>query len=214
VSARYVPAAGRAWLTRAYDPVIGLTMRESRWRPAVTVLALDAGRDVVDVGAGTGRQALPLAAAGARVVAVDGDPAALSLAQRKKGVRPLSCTWRTGLADALPVETGSVDAVVMALLLHHLDARGKRIALREAGRVLRPGGRLVVADWGPPRGLLPSVGFRVLRAVDGAAGLDDHRAGRLLDYIRDARFTALERHNRLPTAWGTLEIWTARRPAS
>jgi ubiquinone/menaquinone biosynthesis C-methylase UbiE len=207
--ARYVPAAGRAWLTRAYDPVLALTMRERRWRGALAGLA--GGGLVVDVGAGTGAQSLILASRdGTRVLAVDGDPAALSIARRKPGADAVD--WRVGLAASLPVETGAADAVVMTLLLHHLDAGGKRAALGDALRVLRPGGRLCVADWGTPRRALPKLGARVLRAVDGAAGLDDHLAGGLPAVIAGAGFGEPRLCGRVPTVWGTLELLVASRP--
>ncbi|MEA2445749.1 MAG: hypothetical protein QOJ12_3041 [Thermoleophilales bacterium] len=214
--ARYVPAAGRAWLTRAYDPMLALTMRESRWRSVVVREALAAGGAAVDVGAGTGAQSLALAEAGTRVIAVDGDPQALAIAQRKG--RAETVEWRVGLADSLPVESGSVDAVVMALLLHHLDGEGKRAALREAARVLRGGGRLCAADWGAPRGAIANVGARVLSAVDGAAGLGDHLDGRLTDCLEDGGFGTVRVVQRVGTVWGTLDVLTAQpratRPAS
>jgi ubiquinone/menaquinone biosynthesis C-methylase UbiE len=54
----YVPAAGRAALAPLYDRVMALTMRESRWRPALTASVLAGVHDgdiVVDVGCGTSR---------------------------------------------------------------------------------------------------------------------------------------------------------------
>ena len=202
---RYVPAAGRAWLTRAYDPVLARTMREPRWRGAVA-RAAGAGT-VVEVGAGTGAQALELAAHGARVVAVDGDPVALAIARRKAGAAGVD--WRVGLAASLPVETASADAVVMALLLHHLNAAGKAAALAEAARVLRPGGRLCVADWGPPRGIVPGLGARVLRVVDGAEGVAAHLDGGLPGLLVRAGFGAPAPAGRVATVWGTLELLVA-----
>ena len=210
MSSRYVPAAGRAALTRVYDPVLHLTMRERRWRERVASLA--GGGYVVEVGAGTGEQALLLARSSGesgQVVAVDGDPSVLEVARRKPGAEGVR--FVEGLADALPVDAGAADAVVMTLLLHHLDAGGKRDALREAARVLRPGGRLVVADWGPPRGLVPSLGFRLLTVIDGAAGTADHAAGRLPDFIAAAGFDQPRLHGRIATVWGTLELLTAAR---
>jgi SAM-dependent methyltransferase len=209
MSARYVPAAGRDWLTPLFDPALALTMREGRWRPVVARLAVDAGRDVAEVGAGTGSTSLELARAGARVVAVDGDPAVLSIAQRKPGANAI--TWRTGMAGELPLGTESFDAVVMTLLLHHLDGDAKRAALAEARRVLRPGGRLVIADWGVPDGLVPRLVFPTLRVLDGAAGLEDHAAGRLPAIVAGAGFDSVSCRLRLPTVWGSLEVLTAAR---
>jgi ubiquinone/menaquinone biosynthesis C-methylase UbiE len=191
-------------------------MRESRWRAQLARYAVDGfegGETIVDVGAGTGRQSVELADAYeyARVVAVDGDPQALAIAKRNLAGEPID--WRLGMADDLPLETGSADAVVMTLLLHHLDVDGKRAALREAARVLRPGARLCIADWGPPLGRAATIGFRVLRAVDGAAGLDDNATGALPEFIAAAGFAEPRVGLRVPTVWGTLELWTATRPA-
>ena len=200
----FVPAAGRAAFTRLYDPVLALTMRERRWRGVVAALA--GGGVVVEVGAGTGAQTVHLAG---EVVAVEPDPAVLAIARGKAGAA--SVDWRAGMADALPVDDGVADAVVMTLLLHHLNADGKRAALGEALRVLRPGGRLCVADWGRPGGVVPRLGARALRAIDGAAGLDDPLAGRLPEAIAAVGFAPPRRHGRLGTVWGTLELLTAER---
>jgi ubiquinone/menaquinone biosynthesis C-methylase UbiE len=212
---RYVTATGLRGLTRFYDSIIALTMREQlfRGRLAQQVLAgLPAGARIADVGAGTGTFAIGLAAAApaASVTAVDGDPQALALARAKAGAAAVE--WKQGLAGALPLADGSCDRVAMSLLLHHLDADGKRAALAEAHRVLRPGGSLHVADWGKPQDPLMRAGLFTLAIFDGFDGIRDHAAGRLPLFIAGAGFGEARRHDRLRTAWGSLELLSATRP--
>jgi ubiquinone/menaquinone biosynthesis C-methylase UbiE len=209
---RYVPAAGRAGLTRLYDTTVALTMRERRWRPAVVrrvAAATPPGGVVVDVGAGTGTLAIAITTArpDARIVAVDGDPEALGLARRKRGAGAVD--WQEGLAGELELGDGSADAAVMSLLLHHLAGDAKRRALADVRRILRPGGRLVIADWGRPQDPAMRVAFAALQAFDGLAGTRDHAAGRLPGFVAEAGFTSVERFGRLRTTWGTLELLAA-----
>ncbi len=211
---RYVPAAGREALTRFYDPVMALTMRERRWRPALlreVSARLPERGAVVDVGAGTGSFAIALAAArpDATVIAVDGDGDVLDRARRKQGAQAVE--WREGLAGELPLEAGVADAVVMSLLLHHLAPNAKRAALTDACRVLRPGGCLHVADWGRPRGALPRTGFLALRLLDGFDGTRAHAEGMLPSIMAGGGFAEPFVWRRLSTLWGTLELLSATR---
>lgn len=207
----YVPAAGRDVLSRFYDPTIALTMREAtfRGRLADQILADARGHaDVVDVGGGTGTLAIELAQRGAQVTIVDADQQILRKARVKSGadVVRFRCAW----ASALPLENRSVDRVVMSLLLHHLTPEQKQAALHEARRVLRPDGRLHVADWGQPRGLVPRAGFLVLGLLDGREGTREHGAGQLPARIAGAGFADIATLTRLRTLWGTLELIRAR----
>jgi ubiquinone/menaquinone biosynthesis C-methylase UbiE len=211
---RYVTATGLRGLTRFYDSIVAVTMREQLFRGKLTrqVLAdLPASARIADVGAGTGTFAIGLAAAApaAAVVGVDGDPEVLALAEAKKGAGAVE--WKPGLADELPLADGSCDRVTMSLLLHHLDPDGKRAALAEAHRVLRPGGSLHIADWGRPQDPLMRAGLFTLAIVDGFDGIRDHAAGRLSSFIESAGFGTVSRHDRLRTAWGSLELLSATR---
>lgn len=214
MAARYVPAAGRVGSTQRYDRSIAVTMREERWRPLLRSRILrhvPSGGHVVDVGAGTGTLAIAVAAdrADVSVTAVDGDDEALAIAQRKPGADRVR--WRNGLADDLPLESACADAVVTSLVLHHLDRQTKQRALREMARVLRPGGRLHVADWGRPATPLLRASFCVLQILDGFAGTRDHAAGRIPELLRAAGFDDVQVYRRLRTVWGTLELLEARK---
>jgi ubiquinone/menaquinone biosynthesis C-methylase UbiE len=211
--ARYVPAAGRGVFTRLYDPVVALTMRERTFRGRLLERvrsALPANGSLVDVGCGTGTFAIAVAAAThARVTGVDGDPSILAIARGKPGAGRVE--WTEGRAEALPLADASADAVVMSLVLHHLVPTVKAAALAEAARVLRPGGRLHVADWGKPQDALAAASFSVLRLVDGREQTRDHAAGRLPGLIAEAGFGEDPPRERLRTAFGTLDLISATR---
>ncbi len=105
-----------------------------------------AGLRVADVGTGTGALAAELAQAGLRVIAVDRSPTMLEAAQRKIEERRLSgIELRAGDASALPLRDAEVDAAFAHMVLQYL-AR-PREALAEMARVVRPGGRVVIADF-------------------------------------------------------------------
>jgi ubiquinone/menaquinone biosynthesis C-methylase UbiE len=211
LSRDYVPALGHRALTSLYDPVNALTMRESAWRGPVTEriadLVGDAGT-IVDIGAGTGSFAVEIARRipGAEVIAVDGDPEVIEIGRRKTG--DLGVVWKQGLADALPVDDGSVDLCLISLVLHHLDRDDKQSAIVEAERVLRPGGSLIVADWGRPSAI-SRPGFLALRLLDGFGNTAEHFRGEIPSMIEAGGFGQVERFGRVDTIWGTVELLRA-----
>ena len=104
---------------------------------------------VADLGAGTGALSRSLAPFVHRVVAVDRSPEMLAAARRR--LREVGTDGevelREGDLESLPLEDGEADLAVLALVLHHAPA--PLAVLREAARVLRPGGRLLVVDMRP-----------------------------------------------------------------
>lgn len=116
-------------------------------RPAVLSLLGDVrGQRVLDAGCGPGFYAEKLVEQGAEVVAFDQGPGMVRLARERVGER---AAFRVhDLADPLDwLEDHSFDAIVLALVIHHVDDRVA--ALTELHRVLRPGGRMVVSTHHP-----------------------------------------------------------------
>ena len=104
------------------------------------------GLAVLDLGCGTGRHALWLAAAGASVTAVDFSEGMLSEARGKPGATAVRFLAHD-LHQPLPFEPAAFDRVVSGLVLEHL--RDLRFVFDEARRVLKPGGRAVVSAMHP-----------------------------------------------------------------
>jgi len=101
---------------------------------------------VGDLGCGTGATLAALAPFVSRVVGVDGSEEMLAAA-RQRVADETNVDLHAGALEALPLESGSLDAATMMLVLHHLPSPAE--ALAEAARVLKPGGRLLIVDMAP-----------------------------------------------------------------
>jgi ubiquinone/menaquinone biosynthesis C-methylase UbiE len=104
-----------------------------------------AGERALDVGCGSGTYSAWLAERGLVVTGVDRDPRMLAAARR----RAPSASFREGDLTALPFAAGEFDLAVAVTVFSFLDQHQRARAARELVRVLRPGGRVVIADLAP-----------------------------------------------------------------
>lgn len=107
---------------------------------------LDPHTVIGDLGCGTGSLSAALAPHVQHVHAIDASSSMLSAASARLSSFE-NVTVAEGALEALPLETGSLDAAVLMLVLHHVADPTR--ALREVHRVLRPAGRLLIADMRP-----------------------------------------------------------------
>lgn len=138
-----------------YDFTVNImTLGHARMLRAMTIerALIQPGDTVLDVGCGTGEVTLraKLRAGNGQVAGIDPAPEMIAVARKKAARRNLDIDFRVGVIEALPFADSSVDVVTSSLMMHHLPDEVKVRGLREIYRVLKPGGRLLIADFMRP----------------------------------------------------------------
>ena len=117
---------------------------------AITLARLQPGDAVLDVGCGTGTLAMEVArrvGRAGRVAGVDPSPQQIARARAKAARRHVPIEFQIGVIEQLAFPDQTFDVVFSTLMMHHVPESLKRQGLAEIVRVLKPGGRLVVADF-------------------------------------------------------------------
>lgn len=173
---------------RLYD-LVGQVFFAGRRRRVFARLAAESGARpgdrVLDVGCGTGYFTRIMAGAvGPAGTALGVDSSGEALARARRVARLPNCTFSEGRAEALDAPDGSFDVLVTSLMIHHLPEEQRSRAVEEMFRVLRPGGRVLVADFRPPTNGLAR---RLVRAVASPA-MEHNPVHLLAPMVRDAGF--------------------------
>jgi ubiquinone/menaquinone biosynthesis C-methylase UbiE/DNA-binding transcriptional ArsR family regulator len=113
---------------------------------AVACCLLDKQAVVADLGCGTGRFSFALAPFVAHVHAIDSSDAMLGAAA-KRVANCANVRLEKGALEQLPLPSHSVDLAILCMVLHYIPEPER--ALSEAARILKPGGRLIIADLRP-----------------------------------------------------------------
>ncbi len=123
--------------------------RELRDR-AAALAGIRSGEHVLDVGCGTGTLALEAArrvGSAGRVVGIDPSAEQIGRARAKAAGCHLPVSFQVAVIEQLTFPDETFDVVLSTLMMHHLPDALKRRGLAEIARVLKPGGRLVIADF-------------------------------------------------------------------
>jgi SAM-dependent methyltransferase len=141
------------------------------------------------------------------VTGLDADPQILSRARAKAAAAGVEIEFVEAYSTAMPFEDASFDVVVSTLFFHHLDHNAKRATLLECARVLVPGGRLVVGDWGKPTDPLMAALFLQVRLIDGFGVTADNARGALPEMFTAAGLSAAHVTDELRTPLGTIALY-------
>jgi ubiquinone/menaquinone biosynthesis C-methylase UbiE len=134
--------------------VLGSSERTLRQMTA-DLAQLQPGEAVLDVGCGTGTQAMVAkehVGATGRVCGIDPGPQQIARARSKAARHDLAIDFQPGVIEHLAFSNASFDVVLSTLMMHHLPDDLKRQGLAEIARVLKPGGRLLILDFKGPVG--------------------------------------------------------------
>ncbi|MDQ2713358.1 MAG: methyltransferase domain-containing protein [Chloroflexota bacterium] len=165
--------------------------RELRQR-TVTLARIQAGEQVLDVGCGTGTLALEVArhvGRAGRIAGIDPGAQQIARARAKAARRNVPIEFQIGVIEQLPFPDQTFDVVLSTLMMHHLPAPLKRQGLAEIARVLKPGGRLVIADFKHKK----ERKGRAVRFHAGGSSIQD-----LAALVKDAGFEAVETEEMQP----------------
>ncbi|MDO9027716.1 MAG: class I SAM-dependent methyltransferase [Candidatus Roizmanbacteria bacterium] len=188
---KYIPALGYDFLTGLYDTAIRLTMPEKKFRNLL-IERIDPQPDenILEFGFGTGAnlvlasQKSPLS----HFYGLDIDPKVKEIAFSKLKSKNLHPELHIYEGTVFPYEDQTFDKVYSCLVFHQLDDEAKMECLKEIHRVLKPGGKLTIGDWGKAKSQWMRTVFYTVQLLDGFETTTANVRGLLPNYIREAGF--------------------------
>ncbi|MFC4870603.1 class I SAM-dependent methyltransferase [Negadavirga shengliensis] len=146
---KHLPPAGKKWLLGLYDPLSKLFGVNKNRRKLIELARLQEGHKALDIGCGTGTLILNIKQRypDIEIIGLDPDSHALALARWKAKKAGFQISLDKGFSDNLPYPDLNFDRVFSSFMLHHLDMEQNLATLREALRVLKLNGVMLLVDF-------------------------------------------------------------------
>lgn len=184
---KYLPPISWPILTPCYDFLCTMAGFGSGFKAKVlNSIQLAAGTVVADIGCGTGvflkiaKQKYP----NVNFIGIDPDKQALSIAERRMERSNLSVELRESFAESLPLADQSTDVCFSTLAFHHMPDSIKKAAIQEIYRVLKNGGKIVIADFGQTESRL----LRKILFFEKPEYFEGNLKGLIPEYLKENSF--------------------------
>ena len=197
------------WSARVYSLLIDPLLRALRAK--ITEIVVEEGiTTALDIACATGAQCRSLQRAGIAATGVDLSEAMIATAMR---ISPPQVRYVIGSALDLPFPAGAFTAAILSLCLHEHPFSEQEKMVKEALRVISPGGVLILAEYSPPTRPTPT--WMLINLIERLAGKEHFRNFRAFvragGVNRLLRFTP-QPERRVPIFGGTITVIVAKKP--
>ncbi len=215
VKKKYIPALGYDFLTAYYDLAVKITMPEEKLRRLlVEEINPKENEHILEFGFGTGQNLLLIHQENpkSKLEGLEIDPKVKAIAEHKLAKRELDIPLHLYDGNTLPFANGNFDKVFSCLVFHLLDTNTKQKCLKELYRVLKPKGKLIIADWGKAKKPLSLFFFGFVHILDRFKTINDNVKGRIPDFIAKEGFEDVAISKSINTPIGPFSYFTANKP--
>lgn len=209
---KYIPALGYDFLTAYYDLAIKITMPEKKFRRLLLEeINPKANEKILEFGFGTGQNLLLIHKENpnTKLEGLEIDQKVKAITEHKLTKNNIEIPLYLYDGGILPFADNSFEKVYSCLVFHQLDAETKLKCLKELLRILKPNGKLIIADWGKASNKFMRFTFGFVQLLDGFKTTNDNVKGLIPSFIEEAGFRDVLVTKSINTAIGTFSYFKA-----